>query len=64
MNSGIYKITNKVNGKFYIGSSVDLKDRWRRHRSHLKNGSHVNTHLQRSYNKYGKEAFIFETFSP
>ena len=29
MNSGIYKIINTVNGKYYVGSSVDCKDRWR-----------------------------------
>jgi group I intron endonuclease len=60
MNSGIYKITNKVNGKFYIGSSKNIKERWKQHRSDLKSGSHSNPHLQNSYNKYGKKNFKFE----
>ena len=30
---GIYKITNKINGHCYIGSSVDIKKRWRAHRA-------------------------------
>jgi len=60
MNSGIYKITNKVNGKFYIGSSLDIKQRWKYHRNMLKSGAHDNQHLQNSYNKHGKENFIFE----
>ena len=30
---GIYKITNKVNGKSYIGQSVDIMDRWKSHRN-------------------------------
>lgn len=57
---GIYRITNTVNGKFYIGSAKDFKDRWQRHRYALKAGSHENKHLQRSWDKYGKEAFLFE----
>lgn len=60
MISGIYKITNKVNGKFYIGSSNNIRKRWRHHKSNLKNGSHINIHLQRSYNKYGEESFSYE----
>ena len=60
MNSGIYKITNKVNGKFYIGSSLNIKQRWKYHRNNLKSGTHDNQHLQNSYNKHGKDKFIFE----
>lgn len=26
---GIYKITNKINGKVYIGQSIDIYDRWK-----------------------------------
>ena len=33
---GIYKITNKINGKCYIGQSVDIKRRWREHINHAK----------------------------
>lgn len=31
MICGIYKITNKVNGKIYIGQSVDIEGRWKGH---------------------------------
>ncbi len=59
--TGVYKITNILNKKFYIGSSSDsIKDRWSDHRSDLLLNKHSNTHLQRAYNKYGKKAFIFE----
>lgn len=60
MNSGIYKITNKSTQKFYIGSSINIKSRLNKHRYHLKNNTHHSDHLQRSYNKYGKEKFVFE----
>ena len=36
MNSGIYKIVNKVTSKFYIGSSVNFKRRWYMHKFELK----------------------------
>lgn len=60
MQSGIYKITNTVNGKFYIGSATDLVKRRRSHMSSLKHGSHKNSKLQRSYDKHGKDSFEFE----
>lgn len=61
MNSGIYKITNTVTGDFYIGSAVDLRRRFGEHRCALVGNRHINTHLQRSWNKYGADSFTFET---
>lgn len=43
---GVYKITNKETGKFYIGSSVDIRQRWYAHKSKLRRGVHSNQHLQ------------------
>jgi group I intron endonuclease len=60
LKSGIYRVRNIVNNKFYIGSAVYLAQRKDRHFSDLKLGRHDNDHLQRSYNKYGIENFIFE----
>lgn len=28
--TGIYLITNKVNGKKYVGQSIDIEERWKR----------------------------------
>jgi len=57
--SGIYLIRNKATKKNYIGSSNNIKKRWRVHRSLLKNNKHHSKPLQNSYNKYGKNAFEF-----
>lgn len=46
MDSGIYRIINSVNGKCYVGSSIDLNRRRKEHFYHLENNSHPNIHLQ------------------
>ena len=58
--SGIYKITNNVNGKFYIGSSQNISRRWYDHKRELRIQKHHNKYLQRAWNKYGEENFSFE----
>ena len=58
MQTGIYEIVNTVNGKRYVGSSVDIKKRWQAHLLGLRKGRHHAQHLQRSFNKYGEDKFI------
>jgi group I intron endonuclease len=58
--SGIYKITNTINNKFYIGSSVNIRARITNHRSQLNRGVHDNNHLQRAWDKYGEKSFKVE----
>jgi group I intron endonuclease len=58
--SGIYQIKNIMNNKIYIGSAYNLYNRFRVHKSTLKNGKHDNGHLQNSYFKYGYNNFLFE----
>jgi group I intron endonuclease len=57
--SGIYKILNKISGRFYIGSSADIKNRWVSHKKMLRKNRHDNQHLQNSWNKYGESNFDF-----
>jgi len=57
--SGIYKIINKINGKYYIGSSKNIHKRWNSHKLYLNKGNHHNQYLQRAWNKYGKDNFDF-----
>lgn len=60
MNKYIYKITNTINNKCYIGQTVNYEKRFRTHKSQLRNNNHENPHLQNSWNIYGEENFIFE----
>jgi len=55
----IYKILNKNNNKFYIGSTNNIKKRWNNHRCNLRNNRHENNYLQQAWNKYGEESFEF-----
>lgn len=57
---GIYKILNTKNNKYYIGSSVNLKNRLSSHKRALEDNSHKNKRLQRDWNKYGSNNFKIE----
>jgi len=55
-----YSITNTINGKIYIGQSTAYSRRWSEHKRKLRKNTHENRSLQQDYNKYGKDAFVFE----
>ncbi len=57
---GIYKITCIKNGRIYIGSSINVQRRWLEHKRELNKKDHHNIHLQRAWNKYGAQHFIFQ----
>ena len=59
-NSGVYEILNITNGKRYVGSSDDLKERKYIHWRSLRGNYHPNPYLQNAWNKYGEDAFIFK----
>jgi group I intron endonuclease len=58
----IYKITNLVNNKVYIGLTKDTKTRWRLHRQTAFNVNHpeYNKVLYCAFRKYGLTNFSFE----
>lgn len=60
IKSGVYQIYNPIDGKRYIGSSIDIVRRLKEHRRSLIGNYHRNAHLQNAWNKYGD---IFE-FKP
>lgn len=59
---GIYKITNKINNKVYIGQSVDIKRRWYEHKARAfdPNNNCYDKPLYRSFRKHGLDNFLFE----
>jgi group I intron endonuclease len=59
MKSGVYKITNAKNGKFYIGSAKDIDRRWWEHKNDLKKNKHINPKLQHAWDFYGETNFDF-----
>jgi group I intron endonuclease len=57
----IYTIINIKNNKVYVGSTIrEFYERRNSHKNSLIKGTHVNSHLQRAFNKYGEDNFIFE----
>lgn len=59
VTGGVYEIRNIVDGNIYIGSSSDIKARWRTHKRTLKLNKHHNPYLQRSWIKHGEDCFSF-----
>ncbi|QIW89770.1 homing endonuclease [Bacillus phage Izhevsk] len=57
----IYKVTNLINNKIYIGQTVEeLKERQRKHFYSCDNNKDANTVFYNSIRKYGKENFKWE----
>lgn len=59
MDCGVYEIVNCLNGMRYIGSSNDIRQRWRAHISSFRRGAHENPRMQNVWNKYGASVFEF-----
>lgn len=63
IKSGIYKIVNKIDGKYYVGSTKNFHKRWKYyHLRDLRLNKHKNDKLQNAWNKYGEESFEFVPF--
>lgn len=54
---GIYKYTNLINGKVYIGQAIDINQRKREHRC---NASKAKKGFEKALQKYGEDNFSFE----
>lgn len=59
-NTGIYRYINRQNGESYVGQSLDLKHRHNEHLSLLRRGADGCVLLQRAWDKYGEDNFIYE----
>jgi len=60
LKSGVYKITNILNGRAYYGSAKEFKIRWNQHKVSLTTNKHQNRFLQADFNKCGTDVFVFE----
>lgn len=59
MACGIYTIKRPESDRCYVGSSVNIRNRWKKHKQELRNGTHHSYLLQRAWNKYGEAAFMW-----
>lgn len=57
--AGIYVISNLENNKKYVGHSRNIRKRWDTHKHNLRRNQSKQSHLQRSWNKYGENSFVF-----
>ena len=58
----VYKITNKITNKSYIGSSISVEKRWaeQKNTAFNQNNTRYNYPLYRAFRKYGLSNFKFE----
>ena len=58
--SGVYKITNTATGDFYIGSSKNVKRRWKDHKCPSTWNERPNNPMYQDMKRYGLDYFVFE----
>lgn len=58
--SGIYLITHKPTGKYYLGQSISIFNRFQNHYSQLKKGTHSTKNFQLLWNNSQPEDWKFE----
>lgn len=64
MKNVIYAIRHIESGRMYVGSALSFNKRRRLHLWALRRGTHHSIKLQRAWNKYGEDAFVFEVVEP
>jgi group I intron endonuclease len=58
--SGIYKIQSTIHPeRIYIGSAVNIENRWYEHLKKLRRNKHHSIKLQNHFNKYGENDLTF-----
>lgn len=56
---GVYAIHCLANGRRYVGSSINIENRWSTHRSELNLNKHYSADLQKDYNLHGKDQIVY-----
>ncbi len=58
--AGVFQVKNSANGKVLLGSSLNIEGSLNSQRFMLSSGQHRNATLQKEWNEYGADAFVFE----
>jgi hypothetical protein len=58
--AGVFQIKNVANGKVLLGSSLNLEGPLNSHKFMLSIGRHRNEALQKEWNEFGPDRFVFE----
>ncbi|MCB0213769.1 MAG: GIY-YIG nuclease family protein [Anaerolineae bacterium] len=58
--AGVFQVKNSVNGKVFLGSSLNLEGSLNKHKFILTIGNHRNKAMQADWREYGSEKFVFE----
>jgi group I intron endonuclease len=58
--AGIFQVKNTANGKILLGSSLNLEGPLNAHKFMLTIGKHRNEALQKEWDEYGGDKFVFE----
>ena len=58
--AGVFQVKNVVNGKVLLGSSLNLDGPLNGHRFMLEISGHTNKALQKEWNEFGANKFVFE----
>ncbi len=58
--AGVFQVKNSANGKVLLGSSLNLEGPLNSHKFMLTIDRHRNAALQKEWNEFGPEKFVFE----
>jgi group I intron endonuclease len=58
--AGVFQVKNIANGRVLLGSSLNLEGPLNSHKFMLSIGKHRNEALQKDWNRYGADKFVFE----
>lgn len=59
-DKGVFVVRNTVNNKVFLGSSLNLKNKFERIKLMLNTGNHYNSEFQNDWKKYGEDSFVYE----
>jgi hypothetical protein len=57
--AGVFQVKNTANGKVLLGSSLNLEGPLNLHKFMLKSGHHMNQALQKDWDEFGPDKFVF-----